>query len=180
MGASVGSALDTDGQDTTEAALEILLGELVAGMALETWIRHPVDVGVPLEPAGKSESVAGVSLGPQAEGLGTKEELLSSEGVEGGAKVTENLNADTNGESDRTESLPELQAVITLRRLNELGEALCVLAPVELAAVDDNTADGRAVAANPLCCAVDDDVRTVLDGSAEVAASTECVVNLSS
>lgn len=178
LGASVRRALDAKGQDTTKATLEVLLRDLVAGMALKAWIRHPVDTGVLLEPAGKSKSVAGVSLSSQAEGLNTKKELLSGEGVEGGSKVTENLNTDTNGESDRTEGLPELQAVIALGWLNELGESLSVLAPVELAAVNNNTGDGRAVTANPLRRAVDDDIRTVINGSAEVAASTECVVDL--
>lgn len=59
-----------------------------------------------------------------------------------------------------------------------MREASGVLAPVELAAVDDYTADGGAVAADPLGCAFDDDVSAMVDGAGEVAASTEGVVNL--
>lgn len=39
--------------------------------------------------------------------------------------------------------------MVTLSRLSEAGE-LAALGPVELAAVDDDTADGGSVAANPL------------------------------
>jgi hypothetical protein len=53
-----------------------------------------------------------------------------------------------------------------------------VLAPVELAAVDDDAADGGAVAADPLSRRVDDNVGAVLDGADEVAARAEGVVDL--
>lgn len=53
-----------------------------------------------------------------------------------------------------------------------------MLAPVELAAVDDHTADGGAVAADPLGRGMDDDVGAVVDGADEEATGSECVVNL--
>jgi hypothetical protein len=53
-----------------------------------------------------------------------------------------------------------------------------VLRPVELAAVDDDTADGRAVAAYPFGRGVDDNVGAVVDGADEVAACAEGVVDL--
>lgn len=68
--------------------------------------------------------------------------------------------------------------MVTLGGLDELWEAGGVLAPVELAAVDDYAADGGAVATNPLGCAFDDNVCAVVDGADEVAAGTEGVVNL--
>jgi hypothetical protein len=52
-----------------------------------------------------------------------------------------------------------------------------VLAPVEFAAVDDHAADGGAVAPNPFCGGVHDDVGAVVDGAAVVAASAEGVVD---
>jgi hypothetical protein len=68
--------------------------------------------------------------------------------------------------------------VVALGGLDKLWEARGVLAPVELAAVDDHAADGGAVAADPLGCAFDDNVCAVVNGAGEVAASTEGVVNL--
>ena len=53
-----------------------------------------------------------------------------------------------------------------------------MLAPIELAAVNDDTSNGSTVTANPLSGGVDDDIRAVLDRSDEVAAGTESVVNL--
>lgn len=53
-----------------------------------------------------------------------------------------------------------------------------MLAPVELAGVDDDTANGSAVAANPFRGGVDDDVSAVVDGSDEVATSAKGVVDL--
>lgn len=53
-----------------------------------------------------------------------------------------------------------------------------MLAPVELAGVDNDTADGGTMATDPLGSRVDDDVGTVFDGSNKVTASTESVVNL--
>jgi hypothetical protein len=53
-----------------------------------------------------------------------------------------------------------------------------VLAPVELARVNDDTGNGGAVAADPLGSGVDDDVGSVVNGAAEVTTSTEGVVDL--
>jgi hypothetical protein len=68
--------------------------------------------------------------------------------------------------------------VVAGRRLDELGEASSVLAPVELARVDNNTGNSRAVAADPLGGRVDNNVGSVVDRAEEVAASTKGVVDL--
>lgn len=60
----------------------------------------------------------------------------------------------------------------------ELGEAVFVLEPVKLARVDDDTADGGAVAADPLGGRVDDNIGAVVDGADVVTTSTKGVVNL--
>ena len=59
----------------------------------------------------------------------------------------------------------------------ELWETRGVGAPVEVAAVDDDAADGGAVAADPFRGAVHDDVGAVGDRAAEVAPRTEGVVH---
>lgn len=177
LGAGGGAALDTDGEDTAVPAGEVLGGRLVGGVRGQAGVGDPVDVLVLLEPLGEGEGVGGVTLGTERERLETEDELLRAEGVEGGAEVAEELDADTDRERNGAKGLPELEAVVTLGRLRELGEARRVLAPVELARVDDDTANGRAVAADPLGRRVDDNVRTVLDRLAEVAARTEGVVD---
>jgi len=68
--------------------------------------------------------------------------------------------------------------VVAFRGLDKLRESLTVLSPVEPAAVDDNTADGSAVASDPLSRRVDDDIRTVVEGPDEVTASAKGVIDL--
>jgi hypothetical protein len=60
----------------------------------------------------------------------------------------------------------------------ELREASGVLAPIEFARIDNDTADGGSVAADPLCGRVDDDISTVVDGADEVTTGTKSVVDL--
>lgn len=99
-----------------------------------------------------------MSLDSQAQCLESLNKLECTERVQAGAQITENLNTDANSESNGAEGLPELQTVVTLRRLNELGETLGVLAPVEFSGIDDDTSDGGAVAANPFGGGSNDDV----------------------
>lgn len=75
------AALDTEAENTAEASLEVLLGRLVVGMALESGVRDPANVGASLEVLCEGQGVLGVALGTQAQGLSTEEELLSSKGV---------------------------------------------------------------------------------------------------
>ena len=86
----------------------------MARVVLESRIRHPRYVLVLLQPARKRNRIAGMAFAAQAEGLEADEELLGSEGVQGASEVAEDLDADTDGERDGAEGLPELQAVVAL------------------------------------------------------------------
>lgn len=57
--------------------------------------------------------------------------------------------------------------MVALRGLSERGEAPR-RGPVELPAVDHDAAKRRPVSANPLCCAVHDDVCPVLDWADQI------------
>jgi hypothetical protein len=120
-----------------------------------------------------------VSLRPQAQRLNTEQELLRRKGIQRGAQVSQDLDARADDEGDGAESLPEFQAVVSVRGLDHLRESRAVLAPVELAAVDDDATDCRAMAADPFCGRVDDYVGAVVDWPDEIAACTESVVDLS-
>jgi hypothetical protein len=90
--------------------------------------------------------------------------------------------------------LREHEPVVPLRRLREDGE-LARRGPVELAPVDDDAADARAVPADPLGRAVDwkrkmlvrqktegkrertNDIRAVVKGADHVACHAECVID---
>lgn len=149
-------------------------------MVFKAGVRNPRNILVLLEPLSQREGISSMALAAQTERLQAEDQLLGSEGVQCRAQITQNLDSHTDGKRNRTEGLPELQTVVSLRGLDELGEAGGVLAPVELAAVDDDAANGGAVATDPLGCALDDDIRAVVDRASEVAAGTEGVVNLRS
>lgn len=180
LGASLGTTLDAECEDTAESALEVLFGHLVRWMALETRVRNPCDVLVLLEPAGKREGVGGVSLATERESLETEEKLVGAKGVESWSEVTKNLDTNADSKSDRTESVPELETVVSLGGLDHLRETSAVLAPVKLARVDNHTSNSCAMAADPLGGRVDDNIGSVVDRAEKEAASTKGVVNLGS
>lgn len=66
--------------------------------------------------------------------------------------------------------------MVAVARLDHLREARGVGAPVEVPAVDDDAADGGAVAADPFGRGVHDDVCAVVEGAAEVTTGAESVV----
>lgn len=117
-------------------------------VGLQPRVRDPANVLVGLEPFREFEGVVGVALGAEGEGFDAEEELLGGEGVEGCAEVALDFYAGADGEGDGAEGFPEFEAVVAVGGLDHLGEAFGVLAPVEFAAVDDDAADGGAVAWN--------------------------------
>jgi hypothetical protein len=117
-------------------------------------------------------------LSSQTESFQTKEKLVGGEWVERGAEVAEDFNSDADSEGDRAKRLPELEAMVALRRLDELREALPILSPVKFTAIHDNTGNCRAMTADPLGSTVNNNVRAMGNGSAEITTSAESVVNL--
>ena len=178
LAAGVGAALDADAEYAAKSALEVLLCVLVRPVALQPGVRHPADVRALLEVAGEREGVLGVALAAERQRLETEKELLRGEGVQARAQVAQDLHAHPDDVGDGPKGLPELEPVVALGRLDHLREAVSVRAPVELAAVDDDAADGGAVPADPLGSGVHDDVGAVVDGADEVAAGTKGVVDL--
>lgn len=172
------AALDAKAQHTAIPALEVLLGRVMRGMALQAGVRHPRDVGIRLKPRRELDGVLRVALAAQRQRLEPEDELLRGEGVEAGANVALQLDARADDEADGAERLPELEPVVARGWLDELREARGVGAPVELAAVDDDAADCGAVPADPLGRRVHDDVGAVVKGADEVAARAEGVVDL--
>jgi len=148
--AGVLTALDAERQDTPESALEVFLRHGVAGMALEPGVGNPGDLLVILEPAGKSKRIAHMALHTEGEGLETLDQLECTERVETSSKVAEGVTTDAEGVSEGAKGLEELQTVVALRGLGELWVTCGVLPPVKLSGVDDDTADGGTVAADPL------------------------------
>lgn len=119
-----------------------------------------------------------MSLAAQTQSLQAEDQLLGTEGVQGRTEVAQDFNAHSDSISDGAKSLPELQPVVTLGWLDELGEPGSVLAPVKLSTVDHDTGNGGTMATDPLRSTVHDNVGTVINWADKVAACTKGVINL--
>lgn len=175
------AALDAKGEDGTES-VEVLFGELVAGVVGETGVADPSDFGALLEPLSELESVLAVARGAEGEGLETLKLEPSVEGAVADTEITEDFDTETDGKGPvglegarGREDLPEVEAVVASAGLGEEREL--AVAPVEFARVDDDATNDGAVAANPLGSRVEDNVSAVLDGADNVTTVAKGVVD---
>ena len=101
--------------------------------------------------------------------LDALDEREGAVGRDRGTDVAQQLHARLDDVGDAVaEHVGVAGAVVARVGLGESGELLDVLRPLELAAVDDDAADDRAVAAEELGGRVHDDVGTVLERTDEV------------
>ena len=115
---------------------------------------------------GDCEGVGGVALHPEVEGFDALEEEEGVEGGHGATCVAETLDAGFQDEGEGAEGVGIGEAVIGGVSVGEVGEASGGF-PVEVAGVDDDSADRGSMAADVFCGGLDDDVGTVLDGADE-------------
>lgn len=174
--AGSGVTLDTEGKNTTETALEVLLGNLVRRVAGKTRVRDPRNLRVSLKPLSQRKGVLDNAADTKRKSLETLKQKERAEGVLARSQVTQDDDSEVDGKSDGSESVPELETVVTGRRFSELRE-LAALAPVELSAVNNNTTDGSAVTTDPLGSRVNNHISTVLNGADKVSTGTESVVD---
>lgn len=110
-------------QHTTKATLQIPLRRLMGRMVLQTRVRNPANMLVRLKPLRQSESVASMSLSAQTQRLQTQQKLLRRKWVQRRAQIAQDLDSHPDRERYRPERLPELQSVVPLGWLDELGES---------------------------------------------------------
>lgn len=119
--------------------------------------------------------VLNVTLDTQRQSLGALQQQECVERRNGSTSITQQDSADVGYESSRTNCICERDAVITRVRLSDR----CILAgclPVELAGINNDAAEGRAVAADELGSRVNNDISAVLNRTDEVR-GTESVVD---
>jgi hypothetical protein len=166
------AALDAEG-DSALGRRGDTFGAGVVLAGLEAGVVDPLDAGMGLEMRGDGEGVLRVALHAQVEGFDSLQEQEGVEGREGRAGVAQALDAGFEDEGERAEGCRVGEAVVGGIGLGEVGEAAGGL-PVELAGVDDDAADGGAVAADELGGGVDDDVGAPLDGADEGRGCGRC------
>ena len=111
---------------------------------------------------GDGKRILRVPLQAQMQRLDSLQQQERVERRECRAGVAQTLHASFQDERQRTERFPVGNAVVRRIGLDEVREAAGGF-PVELAAIDDDAADGIPVAAKELRRRVDHDVRPVLD-----------------
>ncbi len=117
-------------------------------------IDHPLDGVVVLQPSGQLECVVDMALHPQGQRL---QPLQQEEAVERRLRcpqIPEAFDPSPNRKGDiakrtaHAEHVGEYQTVIAGGRISEEREL--AVGPVELAGIDDHSADGRSMSADPL------------------------------
>ena len=127
----LGLALDTKRQHTTKASLQVLFRQRMARVALQARVANPGYAGVLFEVLGNGEGIVDMSLHTQTECLDALEQQECAKGVQGRTKVSQQDDADVDGIRNGLESVPELEAVVALGGLGELGK-LAARMPVKL------------------------------------------------
>lgn len=169
------AALDVEGEDGCTAIGEVLLVQGVVGVVRQAGVVDLLHLGVMGQVLHDLLGVLDVAVQAQGERLGALQQQERVERADAGAGVTQDDSADIGHERGGTGSIHEADAVVAGVGVSKRGELAAGL-PVELAGIDDDTAQRGAVAADELGGRVDNDVRAVLDRTDQVR-SAEGVVD---
>jgi len=160
------AALDAEGQYRAGAFGHIALHQAIVRIVLKPRVIDPANPRVRLEVLGHRQSVQAVAIHSHRQGLDALQKLQGIEGAQAGAEGAHDFATGPHGEAEIAEGLKEAHPVVALRRFRHAGEFS--IAPVELAGFHQHPADGGAMATEPFGGRVNDDVRTVIEGPAQV------------
>ena len=156
------AALDLEREDGDTAVREVLLVELVVRMIRQGRMVDLIDMRVLGEVVDDLEGVLDMALDAQRQRLRALQQQERVERRERCALIAQDQRADVRSEGRCADILGKADAVVARVRVDELRE-LARSDPIELAAIDEDTAERRAVAADELRGRVDDDVGAVLE-----------------
>ena len=162
------AALDAERHHAARrVAVELLLDELVVLRAGEPGEVDPRDLLLGLEPLGDLERALRVATYPEVQRLEAEvqEECVERRGDR--AEVAHQVRGALHDVGHLAERLHIAEAVVRGVGLDEAGELVGVLRPVEVAGVDDAAADLAGVAVHVLRRRVGDDVAAELERTAE-------------
>jgi len=149
-------ALDAKDDDRAKRVVaKVLLSELVRGVRLEPRVVDPGDARVLLQELCDVEGIGAVLTHADMQGLHAQEQQKAVEGRDAAAHVAHDLHTCLGDKGKRAKVVRVDHVVVRRIGRGEPGE-LAALGPVKVATVDDQPADGRAVAADPFCGRVDD------------------------
>ena len=145
-----------------------LLRERVVRVVREAAVADPRHARILLQPLRDLLRVGHVRVHPQRQRLHALQDQERVERREHAAEVAQPFDAQLGGEAVLAEVVPEAQVAVGGDGLGHHGEVAVV--PREPAGVDDRAGDRRAVTAEVLGGAVDDDVGAVVERAAQVRA----------
>ena len=169
------AALDIKGEDGRTAVREVLLVQCMVRMIRQRRMVYMLNLRVIGQELNDLLGVLNVTLDTQRQSLSALQQQKCVERRNGSTSITQQDSADVGYESSRTNCICKRDAVITRVRLSDR----CILAgclPVELAGINNDAAEGRAVAADELGSRVNNDISAVLNRTDEVR-GTESVVD---
>src|SRR5271170_5026710 len=144
------TALDADGHQGAWVAAEILLGQVVVGMIGKTNVIDPLDVGMSFEEVRDLSAVFDMAFQPQGDGfdsLQQQESAQRSQDRPGGALVDA---AATRNVCGFAKMIGIDKVVIGVVRLAEHWETSRMFPPGKIAAIDNRSTEGCAVASHEL------------------------------
>ena len=170
---SVEAGFYAKAEQAAVATGQIFVGRSVILGARQAGVVDPGNLGVVFEEMGGGQGVGADALHAQVQGLDAEEGLPGVEGGDAAADVAQELEAHFHGVGDvgaacggeGFEGVPMHQPVVGGIGGGETGEASG--APVEIAAVHDDAADGGAVTGEVFGGGVDDDVCAPFEGAVE-------------
>ena len=169
------AALDIKGEDGRTAVREVLLVQCMVRMIRQRRMVYMLNLRVIGQEFNNLLGVLNVTLDTQRQRLGALQQQECVERRNGSTGITQQDSADVGYESSRTNCICERDAVITRVRLSDR----CILAgclPVELAGINNDAAEGRAVAADELGSRVNNDISAVLNRTDEVRGTESCLL----
>ena len=163
------AALDAEDDHRAALAAEIFFVEFEIRIVGQTGEAHPLDLRMVFQMLRDSERVLAMPLHAERERFDSLQKHPRIVGRDARTEIAERNHAHADGKGDRAKRADvcgPTHAVVTGIGLREEREFFRI--PIELSGIDDDAADGRAVAAHPLRERVDHNVRAVVQRTREV------------
>ena len=125
---------------------------------------------------GHRQSIVGMFLHPQRQGLDTGQQQKSIERRQSRTEIAQAQNAAGNGETEIAKGFPQNHAAIFRTRLRQ-HRITARFDEIERAAIDNQTADGIAMATQKFGCRMDDNIGPVLEGADQIGRGHRIVDN---
>ena len=159
-------AFQTEGNHTTGALRQVLLSQSIVLVRGQTCIVHPAHLRVLLQPLGHLLRILAMASHAEVERLQSEVEQEGVLRCGNAAQVAHQLSHELRRVGHLAEGLRVGQTVVRLVGCAKAGELLCVLVPIEVAAIHNHAANLSGVTVHVLRRGVRHDVAAPFKGTA--------------